>query len=249
MTRRAALVVDESGAELLREGDVDEPGRTASVGKLLLLGAVADRLDSGVLDGSERLAKDAVEPVADSGIWFHLDQPTLSLLDCCRLVATVSDNLATNVLIDRIGLSDIDGYTDQLGIQQMRLLDMVRTHRDHTMPETLSIASPGSLVAFMDLLHRGLVSPRVRDWMRLNTDLSMVASAFGLDPLAHTDEEPSLHNKTGSDSGVRVDVGTLVGPRRTVHYAAAAYWPADDPDARPALDWMRRIGEQVRELV
>ncbi|GAB3582272.1 serine hydrolase [Calidifontibacter terrae] len=249
MIRGAVQVVDGSGEELWREGDVDEVGPTASVGKLLLLAATAEKLDSAEIDGAQPLAKNSVAPVADSGIWFHLDQPTLSVLDCCRLISAVSDNHATNVLLNRIGLSEVDHYTDRLGVAPMRLLDQVRDHRGPGMPQTLSLASPRSLVGFLRLLDDGTVSPRVRDWMRFNTDLSMVASAFGLDPLAHIDEKPLLHNKTGSDSGVRVDVGTLAGDRRTLHYAAVARWSPDDPDARPALAWMRGIGERIRDLV
>ena len=46
-------------------------------------------------------------------------------------------------------------------------------------------------------------------WLGLGCDLSMVASAFNLDPLARTTMTRgfTLVNKTGTAAGVRADVG------------------------------------------
>ena len=80
----------------------------------------------------------------------------------------------------------------------------------------------------MARLHRGdIVSPevsaRVLRWVAANADLSMVAAAFGLDPLAHAepDRGVTLINKTGTISTVRADVGIVVGPAAEVAYAVA----------------------------
>ncbi len=68
---------------------------------------------------------------------------------------------------------------------------------------------------------------RVRAWLSSGVDLSMVASAYGLDPLAHReDPEVRLLNKTGTSDGVRADIG-LVG---TTPYAAIANWDPAGPE-------------------
>ncbi len=73
----------------------------------------------------------------------------------------------------------------------------------------------------MARLHRGdIVSPevsaRVLRWVAANADLSMVAAAFGLDPLAHAEPDRgiTLINKTGTISTVRADVGIVAASRR-----------------------------------
>ena len=53
-------------------------------------------------------------------------------------------------------------------------------------------------------------------------DLSIVASAFDLDPLSH--DGTTLRNKTGTDDGVRVDVSIVTGPVGTLSYAVLADW-------------------------
>jgi beta-lactamase class A len=65
------------------------------------------------------------------------------------------------------------------------------------------------------------VSAQVAEWLSLNHDLSLVASATGLDPFAHENDDHGLLfiNKTGRDDGVRVEAGVLAGPRAGVAYA------------------------------
>jgi beta-lactamase class A len=79
----------------------------------------------------------------------------------------------------------------------------------------------------------------------------MVASAFGLDPLAHAggaDRGITLWNKTGTDSGVRADVGAVRHGTGTVAYAVICNWRAEDrADPRDqVLAAMRAIGDLLR---
>jgi beta-lactamase class A len=95
----------------------------------------------------------------------------------------------------------------------------------------------------------------VLDWLRPGTDLSMVASAFGFDPLAHVLEDRGLRviNKTGTNRGVRADVGIAEGPARRIAYAVLVNWtePAtpDDRSRDRVLDAMRDIGAALRAAV
>ena len=47
------------------------------------------------------------EPVADSWVWQHLVTDQLPVADAAVLVGAVSDNLATNVLVDLLGLDAV----------------------------------------------------------------------------------------------------------------------------------------------
>lgn len=227
MTELTLLLVDGDGSVLHSEGDIDAVRPVASVGKLLLLAHVAAELDAGRIEGGEQLARNSVEPVADSGLWQHLDVPALSVLDCCRLVGAFSDNLATNVLLERVGLDAVRDLARSLELSPYELLDLIRDERGpHTAP-TFARGSARSIVRFLALLHEGTVSPRVREWMALNADLSLASDVLALDPLAHAGGE--LINKTGSDAGVRVDVGTMTRRGRTIHYCVMAHWPSDEP--------------------
>lgn len=93
------------------------PLRTASSAKVLLLVAIASEIEHGSSDPSELLRRSSVAPVYDSGMWQFLRQETLPLEDVAMLVGAVSDNWATNVLIERVGgtrwrcpLASVTGY-------------------------------------------------------------------------------------------------------------------------------------------
>ena len=250
-----AAGLDQPGEPWLEE-DPDAVLKTASVGKLLLLAEVARRLGTGELRRDERVSRAGSQFVRDSGLWHALDQEDLTIPDACRLVGAVSDNLATNVLIDRVGLPAVAEFGRSIDAHPMELLDQVRgVPRDLSVPgtpPTLSRASARSLVRFMTALYDGRVSPDVEEWTSLSTDLSMFASAFDEDPLAHNaigdEAHPALINKTGTDDGIRADVGLVRSGPRTVAYAVIANWESDDapPGLGAVLTRMRAIGADLR---
>ncbi|GGB28085.1 serine hydrolase [Flexivirga endophytica] len=252
-----AVRLDDLAAAPWIEQSSDLVLKTASVGKLLVLGDVARRIDSGELAADLRVSKTGARFVRDSGLWHTLDQDELTLVDACRLVGAVSDNLATNVLLDLVGLDAVAAYGDSIGAKPMEMLDYVSGEaRDRSVPgtpETLSRASAAALVHYLRQLYDGVVSARVEEWMSLSTDLSMVASAFLEDPLAHNtiDEvgHPFLINKTGTDDGIRADVGLVRDGDRAVGYAAVANWPTDDspPGLSSVMARMGRIGAEIRD--
>lgn len=223
--------------------------RTASIGKLLLLVETARRFEEGTLDPAEPLAKDPALAVADSGLWQHLSAPALPVADLAVLVAAVSDNFATNVLLARIGLGPLTALAAELGLRETALLDRVRRERAPADPPTLSWGTAGELAALMSGLARGTVvspgvSARVDAWLATGVDLSMVASGYDLDPLAHNegDRGPALRNKTGTDNGIRADVGHI-GPRA---YAVLANWNSHTADrTAEVMAGMRTIGRAM----
>jgi beta-lactamase class A len=231
--------------------------KTASVGKILLLVEAARQCGDGVLDGSTLLARDPELLVADSGLWQHLHVDELPIKDLCLLIASVSDNLATNILLKRVGLPALRRLAESLGLVDTALLDYARDYRGPHDPPALSTGSASELSRLMSQLYRGeLISPAVSDqvntWLATGVDLSMVASAFHLDPLAHAlpDRNVVIHNKTGADPGVRADVGTIGRPTTGVSYAVIANWDPADGDLRDVvLSGMKSIGATLRSVL
>ncbi len=230
---------------------------TASIGKVLLLVEVASRLSGASAEALTVLDRSPLDAVGDSGIWQHLQSPSLPVADLAALIGGASDNLATNVLLRYVGLEAVRARTESLGLTHTALLDLVRDHRGPDDAPQLSIGSAKELTWLFASLARGeVVSPevsqRVVGWLSLNADLSLVASAFGLDPLAHRmpDHGLLLMNKTGTDGGVRSEAGVLRGPRASVAYAVSAYFADTQLSARLAvLDGMHQVGVDLLEYV
>ncbi|NLF05273.1 MAG: serine hydrolase [Actinomycetales bacterium] len=260
----SACVLDADSGAVLHDDDGHLVLPCASVGKLLVLLETARRLDDGSLDPGLQLERRDEDLVADSGVWQHLDVDALTVRDLCTLVGTMSDNLATNVLVRHLGLDAVTATAQRLGLGEVHLHDRVRDHRGPGDPPCLATASSRALAQLFARLHRGeLLSPAASDsvlgWLSGGADLSMVAAAFDLDPLAHRPEDGPLGrlaHKTGTDLGVRADAGLVVGQLKsegqgsTVAYAAIARWePTDHAGTGVALARMRALGERVLSLV
>lgn len=243
------------GGEILTH----EPGRllsTASVGKVFVLVELAERLRAGDVDAASPLDRGSVPLVADSGLWQHLSTPLLPVEDVATLVGAVSDNWATNVLLDRLGLPAVRRRARDWAPGGSDLVDVVRGSRGPTDPPHLSIGCAADWTGVLARLHaergiHGSTGQRVLHWLAPGVDLSMVAAAFDQDPLAHAEDETGCRivNKTGTNTGVRADIGLVTSASgHTVAYAVIANWPEEPPGSGRAdvLAAMRRIGDRVR---
>ncbi|MCI0156715.1 class A beta-lactamase-related serine hydrolase [Leifsonia shinshuensis] len=253
----SARATDLSTGEVLFSVDDHVVMPTASIGKVLLLVEVSARLQSGQLSPLVQLDRAPQDVAGDSGIWQHLQVPALPVSDLAALVGATSDNLATNVLLRRVGLEAVSARTESLGLTRTALLDLVRDHRGPDDAPQLSVGSANELTWLFSALARGEIvdaqtSRQVISWLSLNSDFSLVSSAFGLDPHSHRHPEHGilLVNKTGTDEGVRSEVGVLRGPRAGVTYAVSTYF---DDTALPArlgvIDGMRTVGLDLLEYV
>lgn len=228
----------------------------ASLGKLLLLIEVARQCEIGDLAGGEVLLRDPALVVADSGIWQHLRTDRLPVHDLCILIASVSDNVATNILLKRIGFEKLDELRVALGLTSTALLDYVREQRGPDDVSTLATGSAAELSSLMsDIARNRLISQAVceqlRTWLATGVDLSMVMSAFNFDPLAHAipDRGYSVHNKTGTDTGIRADAGTVCHNSNPYSYAVIANWESRELGLRDTvLATMNAIGKRLRDL-
>src|SRR5688500_16361261 len=122
----ATVLGNGEASSVLDELASDDVLQTASIGKVFLLVATLDQIERGLLDGAERLTVEDVDRVADSGLLQFLDGQTMTVMDLCRFVGAVSDNLATNVLLRHVGLDRVAEMTAQLGVRRSALHDAVR---------------------------------------------------------------------------------------------------------------------------
>ena len=96
---------------------------SASLIKLPILAAFWETVEAGRLDPSERVSVPAEAlRVEGTGVLKALApglQPTWS--DLATLMITVSDNVATNLIIDRLGMEAIQGWIDKAGLAETRI--------------------------------------------------------------------------------------------------------------------------------
>lgn len=127
-------------AENLRTGqsasfDADEPVQTASVIKLTILLDAAEQIRAGHASLDEKLVLTKPNQVQGSGVLGELTAPLpLTLGDTLTLMVVLSDNTATNLAIDRLGLAHINSTIRAAGLKNTWLYKKVYVPATEPMP-------------------------------------------------------------------------------------------------------------------
>lgn len=215
----------DSGRSLL-SGDDHVPLPIAGLGVVPLLVETAAALDAGRLDPLQIVDRIDDGHVAGSGLWRSLRAPALPIVDLAVLAAAAGDPNAANVLLDIIGFERLRARMVALGMPRSAVLDRFRDARGPDDAPHVAVGTTREFAKlFVSLVDsravNAAISAQVAEWLSLNQDLGLVASAMGLDPFAHDHDAHGLLfiNKTGRDRGICAEAGVLVGPRAGVAYA------------------------------
>ena len=92
--------------------------KSASMIKVLILAALCD----STIDFEEKLRIDTVPRVEGGGALQEINgDAKLTIKSIASLMIVLSDNLATNLLINRLGIENIQQYADKLGLKQTKI--------------------------------------------------------------------------------------------------------------------------------
>ena len=207
-------------------GDDHVPLPIAGLGMVPVLIEAAAQLDAGRISALEIIDRADDGQVSGAGIWRSLRAPALPIVDLAVLAAGAGDPNAANALLDIVGLEQVQSRILALGMPRSAVLDRFRDTRGPDDAPHVAVGTTREFATlFASLVNTTVVdaavSAQVSEWLSLNQDLSLVASATGLDPFAHDHDAHGLLfvNKTGRDRGIRAEAGVLAGPRAGIAYA------------------------------
>jgi len=229
-----AAVNVETGARLEWRADVEVP--TASTIKLPIMVEAAYQVAAGRLTWDQPLHLSAADKVPGSGILQDLSEGlTLTLGDAVTLMIVESDNTATNLVLDKVGISAVNTRMQALGLQHTVLFKKVfRPPPGPPSPDQarfgLGKTTASDMLTLLRLLqaHR-LVTPAACDWMLRVLAKQRDEDGFPryMDQLRPRLGALNWAHKTGALDDVRNDVGILPTSHGTLILAAFAY---DSPD-------------------
>jgi D-alanyl-D-alanine carboxypeptidase (penicillin-binding protein 5/6) len=215
------------------EYNAKKPMPTASLIKFPVMVAAyeaveRDRLD---LDGMIELKKD--DKVPGSGVLTSHFSPgaKISLRDAIHLMIVYSDNTATNLVLDKLGLPTTNEYMESLGCNDTKIHSKVFRADTSIAPERskefgLGSTSARDMVKLAELLHEGkLVSKKASK--------QMLEHLFACeDKLKVPRSLPSgtrVAHKTGSVSATRTDAGIMETPSGPIAFCILT---SDNKDQR-----------------
>jgi len=197
---------------LLRADDVF-PG--ASLLKICIAVEVLRRADLGQLSLDERFDSSAEPRVGGGGILDHLDPSTcLTLRELCFFMLALSDNTASNFLLDLVGMGEVNETLGRLPLRHTRL---ARRFMDFTARAAGrdNLTTACDMVALLALLHSNALpgAKELREWLlaqRVADDLRA-----WLPPEAELAFKTGELPNTGAHDGVFHAAGLLTGPAGT----------------------------------
>jgi beta-lactamase class A len=224
-----------SGERFEWQPDVVLP--TASTIKLGILYELARAVDEGRVKWDETRVLDRTRAVP-GGLLYDLGTPTLSLRDYAVAMAVLSDNTATNVLIERLGMERVTARMRELGLQQTKLrrymIDLEAAKRGNE-----NVSTPGEIVRLLEAYHRGTgLTPASRDEaMKILKKEKIPLSPMALGLPAGTE----LANKPGDLEGVRVDAGIVYAKNRPYAFSAMTSFLLNDQAGEALITELSRV--------
>jgi beta-lactamase class A len=236
----------DAGAAITRRGDETFP--TASLIKVPILVTVYDLVAKGMLSLDDRLTVLKIDKVPGAGtLQFMHDGIEITVRDAAWLMTTISDNTATNLLLDRIIIRRVWDKMEALGLRNTKVhsksfLRIASVAMDSSVKYGLGVTTPNEMTRLFELLARGqAVSP--------------AADSAMLDILAHNEDGQLLQrfaggvrapHKTGVTDAVRTECSLFYLSRRVV----ACVLTKENADRRWVLDsepqlTMARMGEAI----
>lgn len=193
--------------------NADHPMPTASLIKLPLLIATYRAAEAGQVDLDSQIALQASDKAPGSGVLTeHFSVgATLPLRDYLRLMIRYSDNTATNVVIDQVGLESTTAMMESMGYEHTKLHSKVYQRSTSIDPERsrqygLGSTTAAEMVRLLKALHDGQLANEgdtqamIEHLLTCDDDSKLAA---GLPPGTR------LAHKSGAVSNCRTDAGIL----------------------------------------
>ena len=211
------------------------PFPTASTIKLAILYELLRQADA------RAIALDTPTPLdrrraAPGGLLYELSTPALSPRDLAVAMILQSDNTATNVLIERVGMAAVNQRMETLGLKgtalRRHMIDLDAARRGDE-----NVSTPADLATLVVALHRGEgLSPDAH-----RTALEILRKPKATPIRAGVPADVVVASKSGSLEGVAADAGVVEVPNRPyVFVAMATYLPASSSEDAGGLEALAR---------
>jgi beta-lactamase class A len=233
--------------------NADERVRTASTIKIAVMIETFARVSEGKAKWSDEVILTKEKKVSGSGILGELsDGLKLTLRDAMNLMMILSDNTATNLVLDVVTTDAVNARMESLGFKQIKINRKVGSGGESAAgkdPENkkfgLGVATPREMVLVMEKLERGeVISPAVSKEM-----IDLMKREQGRNALGRSLWNVPMASKYGALDRLRSAVGILYTKNGKIAMAISCddmpetMWSVDNP----AYVLISRLSEVLAE--
>jgi beta-lactamase class A len=231
----------------------DEPVQTASTIKVAIMVEVFGRVAEQKAKWTDELVLTKEKKVGGSGILPEFsDGLRLTLRDGVTLMMVLSDNTATNLVIDTFGADAVNARMESLGLKETRLMRRVfgggesaEGRKEENKRFGLGRTSPREMVTLLEKLERGEVINAAAS----KEMLDLMKREQGTNGIWRHQWRVTKATKSGALDALRSNAGIIYHARGrialaiTCHEMPEVNWTVDNP----AMLLMSRLSEIVIE--
>ena len=201
---------------------------TASAIKLAIVYELFKQAEEQKIRLTDMVTLERAQAVGGTGVLVEMGTPTLSIRDYAVLMVTLSDNTATNVLIDRLGMERIAARMQALGLSGTKL-------RRHMMDTAAArrgdenVSTPDELARLLKVMNDGM--PQAIELLKKPKDNRL---RKGLP------EGVQSADKSGELEGVRVDAGIVFAKNRPYVLSVMTTFLKDEAEGERAIEEISR---------
>jgi len=195
----------DTGEQLALRGD--ETFSTASLIKVPILVTLYDLAEKKQLSLDDPLTVLKIDQVPGSGVLqFMKPGMTLTVNDAANLMIVLSDNTATNLILDRIAIHRVWDKMEALGLPHTKVhsktfLRMTSIAMDSSVKYGLGVTTPNEMAKLFGMLAQGkAVSPAADSTM-----LDILSNNADGEQMQRYIEHLTVPHKTGSTDSVRTE--------------------------------------------
>lgn len=233
--------------------NADERVRTASTIKIAVMIEAFARVAEGKAKWTDEVVLTKEKKVSGSGILTELSPGLrLTLRDAVNLMMILSDNTATNLVLDVLTTHAVNARMESLGFKNIKIMRKVGSGGESTAgkdPENkkfgLGMATPREMVLVMEKLERGeVINPEVSKEM-----IELMKREQGRNAIGRSLWNVSMASKYGALDRLRSAVGILYTKKGKIAMAISCdempetMWSVDNP----AYLLMSRLSEILVE--
>jgi beta-lactamase class A len=193
----------------------DEPFPSASLIKVAILVALLDEMKEGRVALDERVSLVARDRVGGSGVLMHMGSglaPTFE--DYAWLMITLSDNTATNVLLDKLAIRTVGLKMEALGLPRSKVHSKTFRRETSIAPDSsarygVGVTTPDETTTLFTMLHEGRAVSPALDSLALRM---LLANQDGNMMTRWLPDTTRVAHKTGSVDRSRNDCGIMYTP-------------------------------------
>jgi len=210
---------------------------TASTIKLTLVYELFKQAEEGRIRLDETLALDRSKAVGGTGVLVEMGTPVLSIRDYAVLMVTLSDNTATNVLIDRLGMDNVARRMQALGLDGTKL-------RRHMMDTAAArrgdenVSTPDEIVR---LLHAMQGGDHAGEGRAMPDAIALLKKPKESRLRRGLPADVATADKPGELDGVRVDAGVVYAKNRPYVFCVMTTFLQDEAAGERAIEQMSRV--------